>query len=84
MQKPSQIVDDERPIISIITGGEDYTILTVGKYGVTSIVAYNETGQSGYVHYYAVYKGDWLYARMNGADIERVYYGDAPTDSGAF
>lgn len=80
MNKPCKILDDKRAIIEISAPGEDGNFWTVGRNDVTAIVAYGEPGQGAYVPYFAIYKGDWLESRVNGADIEQVYYGDAPKD----
>ena len=75
MQKPIQTADDERPIRSICTAGDDYVVFTVGAVsGVTAIIAYNENTDL----WFAVYKNDWIQARLNSGSVEAVSYGDEP------
>jgi hypothetical protein len=78
MRKPAQMWDDERPIKTITTQGESYSIWTVGRTGVTRIVAYRENGQGASVPWLAIYEGDWLAHRVNAAAVESVWYGESP------
>ncbi len=77
MQEPSKVLDDSRPIVEISMPGVDGDFWTVGKGGVTAIVAYGETGQMAYVPWFAVYKGEHLMMRIDASHV-LVYYGDAP------
>jgi len=78
MEKPVQMWDDERPIRSVATQGEDYSYWCVGQLGITRIVAYRENGQGASVPWLAVYEGDWLAHRVNAAAVASVWYGKAP------
>ena len=78
IQKPAEMRDDERPIRSIATQGEDYSTWCVGRTGVTHIVAYRENGQGASVPWFAVYEGEWLATRVNAAAVESVWYGEVP------
>jgi len=44
--------------------------------GTTSIVAYEEHGQMNNVVWFAVYEGDRITRRINGAMVECVEYED--------
>jgi len=48
-------------------------IYIVGIDGVTKIDLYHENGQMGYVPWLAIYKGDFLYARMDASHMRIVY-----------
>ena len=75
MDKPKQILEDDRPITTLVfPGGESYW--QVGASGVTRIVAYAEVGQGAYVPWFAVYTGETLTQRVNAAHVEGVQYGD--------
>ncbi len=67
------IVKDSRPLLSVYNiDGE--TGATVGYGGVTFIEAYEELGQMSPVTWFKVWKGDFLYQRLNGAHMTEVYY----------
>lgn len=70
--------NDERPIKEIVLAGDGGNWWSVGRGGVTRIVAYRENGQGAAVPWFAVYEGDWLAARVNAAHIKNVWYGEAP------
>ena len=66
------VLDDTREIKSVWwhPGGA----FAVGSCRVTKIEAYREAGQGGYVPWFAVWKGDDLLCRVNGAVIAGVEY----------
>ena len=68
----NRLLDDERPIDAIIS---DYVTFRVGEGGITRIEVYPEPGEMGCVNYAAVYKGDFLWQRV---DLKgwRVIYQD--------
>ena len=68
--------NDARPISAICAPGPGGNDWRVGKAGVTRIVPYLENGKI----WFAVYTGDWLAYRANGALIEHVWYGEAPEE----
>lgn len=70
--------DDERPIRSVATQGEEYSYWRVGRAGVTLIMVYPENSQIGAVPWLAVYEGTHLARRVNAAALESIWYGDAP------
>jgi hypothetical protein len=55
------------------------TVAKVGQDGVTKIVLYNENGQMCYVPWAAIYKGDFLWQRVDLAGM-RIIYSEAPHD----
>jgi hypothetical protein len=65
------IFTDDRTITGISSDGWSYS---VGIDRVTKIVMYREYGQASHVPAFAVYKGDWLYARVVPVGFE-VRYG---------
>ena len=85
--------NDERPIKSLVMAGDDGNRWwTVGSGGVTRIELYREGarggsvvlcqtgGQGGAAIWFAIYQGDWLAYRANGALIEHVWYGEPPDE----
>lgn len=82
--------NDERPIKELTMIGDKERWWAVGKGGVTRIALYREGGQGGTVVpcatggqygaviWFAIYQGDWLAYRANGALIEHVWYGGSP------
>ena len=66
------LLDDTREIKCVYWHPDG--ALTVGSFGVTKIEAYREAGQGGYVPWFAVWKGDFLYQRVNGATVTGVEY----------
>ena len=76
-------IDDNRPIKSITTRGDGGVTWCVGHRDVTRIVAYGENGQEAAVTWFAVYTGDHLASRVNGAAVEHIWYGygEAPEDT---
>jgi len=66
------VLDDTREIRSVYwhPDGE----FTVGTCGTTKIEAYREAGQGGYVPWFAVWKGEHLFQRVNGATVAGVQY----------
>lgn len=74
----TKIVDDLRPIQSVVTlGGEAGEWWAVGRGNTTRIEAYHENGQMALVPWLAIYEGDEIVFRVNGAAVEYIGY-DAP------
>ena len=48
-------------------------VVGVGTDGVTEIRLYNENGQMGYVPWAEVYKGDFLWQRIDLAGMRIIY-----------
>jgi len=71
---PKTIFDDKRPIQSVCTAGEDYSVWMVGRrtgrHEVEKIVPYKE----GELTWLAVYSDDDIVARVNCAAIESITY----------
>jgi len=61
MNVPSKMIDDKRTITSIF---RDEAVYAVRHNGVTSIVIYQENGQSP-INYAAIYRGDILWTRID-------------------
>lgn len=78
-EQTEQIMYDKRPIQMVWSvGSEDEMIgATVGRGGVTRIEPYNENGQMAAVTWFAVYKGDFLTARLNGACMAEITYAES-------
>jgi len=70
------IQNDERLIKEIVITCGDGDYWSIGCLGVTRIVAYQECSQIGTVTWLAVYKGDWLEARVNAAHVTSLWYGE--------
>ena len=66
------ITKDDREIKWLLL--PDDVEITVGRHGVTKIVAYDECGQGAYVPWFKVWKEDHLDSRVNGAYVEQVAY----------
>ena len=65
----------EVTILEISGSGDDgLPCAKVGRHGVTKIVCYGEPSQYCEVPWFAVYVGDDVIARVNGAMIEEVQY----------
>lgn len=47
---------------------------TVGKDGVTAIEPYDEPGEMAYVAWFNVWRGQTLYAKINGHFISAIFY----------
>jgi hypothetical protein len=56
------ILQDDREIVSLFSGS---AIISVGNEGVTKIIAYEEPGIMSMVTYFAVYKGEFLWKRID-------------------
>lgn len=65
-----RIVEDARPIKAI----ECATSWLVGCDGITKIVPYEEAGHMAPLTWFAIYKGDFLYARVGASVDAEVYY----------
>lgn len=73
MKEIDKITEDKRRIKAIYFSGEDnYYAVAVGA--ASKIEAYDELGQGTYVPWFAVYEGDFLKIRVNGAKVESVEY----------
>ena len=81
--------NDERPIKELVMISGKDRWWKVGTGGVTRIALYREsrqggtivpcqTGQGNATIWFAIYRGDWLAYRANGALIEHVWYGEPP------
>ncbi len=72
---------DTRPIDTAWSDVPDGAGATVGFDGTTRIIPYTENGQGAAVPWLAVYKGDFLWKRLNVANMaEIVYAEETPTD----
>lgn len=70
---PTTIVKDEGTIVAAWTA-DGQTGASVGMSGVTQIKAVEEPGQMAMVPWLLVYKGDFLYQRLNAAHLLTVEY----------
>jgi hypothetical protein len=64
------IEEDDREISKIF---KDWFMITVGENGVTKIIPYHEYGQMAYVTWFAIYKGDFLWTRIDSAGLGIEY-----------
>lgn len=69
----TKIIEDKRPIRAVyhLSNDEGWS---VGRLGITKIVAYQELDLSTWV---AFYKGDFLFARMSTIGCEVIYQEEA-------
>jgi hypothetical protein len=73
-EKVTSIIDDDREILSIWTHHDaGFRTRSVGG-GYDKIVPYHENGQMAPVLWFAVYKGDKIAHKVNGARIQNVNY----------
>ena len=72
MKEPSSFMVDKREIISIWLSEENGW--RIDQNDITAIVPYYETGEMGYVLWFAVYKGDEIISRVNGKFVWNVNY----------
>lgn len=77
----SALARDNREIQTVWFSGEDSTYFKVGEHGVTKIKSYDEFGSGNYEPWLAIYKGDFLFARVRAQGIEQVSYMDNSTRS---
>lgn len=63
-------IEDDRPISAIY---KESWYSRVGVDGVTKIIPYEEHGQMSWVTWFAIYKGDFLYQRIDGCGLLIVY-----------
>ena len=73
----TQILDDEREISTLCTHGEAGFCYFLGGHNMdsaTKIVPYTENGQLAPVIWFAIYKGNRICARVNGAMVEVIKY----------
>lgn len=68
------LMSDKGTIISTWSDAPDETGASVGHDGVTKIVPYEERGQMSNVVWFAVYKGDIIWKRLNAALMAEVRY----------
>ncbi len=76
--EPKSMVDDDRPITNAVSiardpDGEDVFCYTVGKAGVTKIVAYPEAGHMASIPWIAVYHDDEICSRFPAMSAEILY-----------
>ena len=69
---PQDVLKDKRPI-QWVAWADGNAFLRVGKDDVTRIVAYPEYGQFSMVPWLAVYKGDFLWQRIDISGKEIGY-----------
>lgn len=69
----SKLSEDRRPIESIWYDDEEHGNFWVGRLGVTRIEPYDEYGEMAPVPWLAVYKGDFLMARVPARKVTVVY-----------
>lgn len=62
---------DTRPIYGLTLQIASHWI---GSDGVTRISAVDENGEMAHVPWFEVWRGDKLYARVNAAHVNEVYY----------
>jgi len=60
----------------ILPAGDIYSV--GGKAGITDIIAYDENGELAPVPWIAVYKGDFLFARMPARQVLEIGYVSTP------
>lgn len=65
-----RIIEDKRKIDSI---SKDYYIRIVGIGGITRIIPYEENGQMAKVTWFAIYKGDFLFERVDSTGMSVTY-----------
>lgn len=70
------ILNDERPIVSIVPSIENRFEWQVGQYGITKIEPYREDHGINSVLWFNIWKGDILTDRVNGKYIDSIHYGD--------
>ncbi len=68
----STLLEDTREIQKVYSVDGDWW--AVGLQGVTAIKAYGEPGQYCYLPWFAIYKGDTITGRVNGAHVVDVVY----------
>ena len=69
--------EDKRTIKTIFYEGDGAGEYIVGGNGITKIEAYGENGEMAQVVWFAIYKGDFLWMRVNGKRIDGVIYEEA-------
>jgi len=70
------IIDDDRKIEGLFE--ESWGVL-VGSEGITKIVPYQEPGQMGWCTWFAIYKGDEIYERIDSAGLLITYAAIKPS-----
>ena len=73
MEKIKTMLEDDRPITQIYWDDEEGSVLSVGDFGVTKIVAYGEPGEFCLVPWLAVYKGKEISQRIPSRLVRIVY-----------
>ena len=74
MNDTIKILNDERPIRCLVEEGA--SIAQVGQLGVTKIEAYGEPGEYCFIPFFAVYKDDKIFFRVNGLKVYQIFYFD--------
>ena len=72
--KSTKMIDDPRPIQSVWDAADQGHGATVGLNDVTAITYYEENGDMAPVFWFAVWKGDIITKRLNGACMAVVRY----------
>jgi len=67
------IVNDKREILQLACDIAQVDIASVGRNGVTKIVAYEEPGQMAMIPYLAIYKGNFLVERIPAYQVRIIY-----------
>ncbi len=68
---PKPMIEDKRKIRAIY---QEWSGISIGEKGVTEITVYQEPGQMGYVNWFAIYKGDFLWQRIDASDYTVEYF----------
>lgn len=69
------MLDDDREIVGLMVA-DGHAIAWVGDAGITAIRPYREPGLMEWMTWFAVYRGDTITERVNGALVGRVQYAD--------
>ena len=71
MNKIVRILDDKREISRIVF--PDLSVIGVGLNGITKISPYEENGQMACVTWLAIYKGEFLWQRVDSVGLSIQY-----------
>lgn len=66
------IIEDDREIKAL---SKDWWSVRVGEDKITKIVPYAEYGPMGYVTWFAIYKGSFLWQRVDSIGLQVIYKG---------
>lgn len=72
--KHTMLSKDTRPICQLVIENDVQFAPTIGRHGVTAIVAVDEEGQMSYVTWFELWKDDLLYSRINANYVSQVLY----------